>query len=133
MLNFYKMLQSKYHFVYLSVYRNGSFDSSFENSYGFGLTGSKINTSPRSRVGDSCPICRKKYGLNTRFSCTCGARKTHGTWRSERGKMTEIAISKHSLCSQAENLQCTCSCWRLCSSRSSCTMIVVPHWHWRIA
>ena len=50
-----------------------------------------------------------------------------------RGKMTGIAISKRSLCSQAENLQCTCSCWRLCSSRSSCTMIVVPHWHWRIA
>ncbi|XP_052805296.1 zinc finger C2HC domain-containing protein T03G11.3-like isoform X2 [Mya arenaria] len=57
---------------------SGSYSSPMEDSYGFGLSGSRIKTSPRSNIGESCPICRKKFGLNSRFSCTCGVRKTPG-------------------------------------------------------
>ncbi|XP_052254418.1 uncharacterized protein LOC127860403 isoform X1 [Dreissena polymorpha] len=55
---------------------NSSFGSNLDDSYGFGLSGSKIKTSSRSKVGESCPICKKNYGSHGRFSCKCGIRKT---------------------------------------------------------
>ncbi|KAL4229274.1 DnaJ (Hsp40) [Mactra antiquata] len=52
-----------------------SFTIPVDDSYGFGLSGTKIKTETRTSDG-CCPVCRKKYGVHGRFLCNCGVRKT---------------------------------------------------------
>lgn len=52
-----------------------SFTSTLDDSYGFGLSGSRLKPETRAK-GDNCPVCKKRYGLHGRLTCTCGVRKT---------------------------------------------------------
>ena len=43
-----------------------------DDAYGFGVSGSTVPTrGPR----EGCPICKKRYGTSSKYSCTCGVKK----------------------------------------------------------
>lgn len=56
--------------------RPDSFHSSnMEDSYGFGVSGSRMKTQSSSKgPREGCPICKKRYGLG-KYSCSCGVKK----------------------------------------------------------
>lgn len=47
--------------------------SNMEDSYGFGVSGSRVKAEP-STSAPRCPVCKKRYGTG-RFSCNCGVKK----------------------------------------------------------
>ncbi|XP_060586204.1 zinc finger C2HC domain-containing protein 1A-like isoform X2 [Ruditapes philippinarum] len=53
----------------------GSYSSRLDDQYGFGLTGSRISTEPRTR-GSTCQSCKRKYGIRGQVLCNCGVRKS---------------------------------------------------------
>jgi hypothetical protein len=57
------------------ISREGSYSSRLDDQYGFGLTGSRISTEPRTR-GSTCQSCKRKYGIRGQVLCNCGVRKS---------------------------------------------------------